>query len=196
MDTANPKDACGVLKVSLSYVPAPVIAELALGMQEGGLKYGRHNYRVVPVRASIYYDATMRHMMDWWEGTDIDAESGAKLHHVTKAIASLVVLRDAMMQGTLIDDRPPRSPEGWLQQMNVESGALSSRYPQPAKPVTHVDASWAKAANEPTRSVEDAARQVTDDEPDVPGRITTLELTGQLPPVMVDRRNPYGWGRD
>jgi hypothetical protein len=31
------------------------------------------------------------------------------MSHVTKAIASLVVLRDAMMQDKLVDDRPPRS---------------------------------------------------------------------------------------
>ena len=88
----KPKDNVGVKKVSLSYVPASVMLETALGMQEGGFKYGRHNYRVIGVRASVYYDATMRHLMDWWEGEDLDPDSG--LSHVTKAICSLVVLRD------------------------------------------------------------------------------------------------------
>lgn len=103
----NPKDAIGVRKVNLSCVPAGVMMETAVALMEGAAKYGRHNYRGVGVRASVYYDAAAGHLMDWWEGDDIDQESG--LSHVTKAIASLVVLRDAMLQGKLTDDRPPRS---------------------------------------------------------------------------------------
>lgn len=103
----NPKDAIGIRKVPMSCVPAGVMMEVALALGEGAAKYGRHNYRGVGVRASVYYDAGVGHLMDWWEGDDIDAESG--LSHVTKAIASLVVLRDAMLQGKLTDDRPPRS---------------------------------------------------------------------------------------
>lgn len=103
----NPKDAIGIRKVNLSCLPAGVMMETAVALMEGAAKYGRHNYRGVGVRASVYYDAAAGHLMDWWEGDDIDQESG--LSHVTKAIASLVVLRDAMLQGKLTDDRPPRS---------------------------------------------------------------------------------------
>lgn len=103
----NPKDAIGAMKAKLSVVPTPVLYDLGLAMLEGAVKYGRHNYRVGGVRASVYYDAAMGHLMDWWDGQDIDQDSG--LSHVTKAIASLVVLRDAMFQGKLIDDRPPRA---------------------------------------------------------------------------------------
>lgn len=103
----NPKDVIGVRKTPMSCVPAGVLLDVALAMQEGAAKYGRHNYRAAGVRSSVYYDAAMGHLMDWWEGDDVDADSG--LSHVTKAIASLVVLRDAMMQGKLTDDRPPRS---------------------------------------------------------------------------------------
>jgi Domain of unknown function (DUF5664) len=103
----NPKDAIGALKAKLSVIPAGVLFDVGLGLLEGACKYGRHNYRGVGVRASVYYDASMGHLMDWWEGEDTDPDSG--LSHVTKAIASLVVLRDAMMQDKLTDDRPPRS---------------------------------------------------------------------------------------
>lgn len=104
---SNPKDVVGVRKAPLSVVPMPVIVEVGVGMLEGASKYGRHNYREMGVRASVYFDATMRHMIAWWEGEDIDADSG--LSHVTKAICSLVVLRDAMMQNKFADDRAPRS---------------------------------------------------------------------------------------
>lgn len=82
-----------------------VMAEVGVAMLEGARKYGRHNYRVAGVRASVYVDAAFGHIAQWWEGEDIDSDSG--LSHVTKAIASLVVIRDAMIQGKLNDDRPP-----------------------------------------------------------------------------------------
>jgi len=103
----NPKDMVGVRKAPMSTVPASVLAEIGVAMLEGASKYGRHNYRAVGVRGSVYYDGTMRHLMAWWEGEDLDPDSG--MSHITKAITSLVVLRDAMMQGKFTDDRPPRS---------------------------------------------------------------------------------------
>src|SRR5688572_29793649 len=109
----NPKDAVGVQKPPMSTVPSPVLMEVGLAMLEGALKYGRHNYRDAGVRSSVYYDATMRHMMRWFEGEDIDPDSG--LSHITKAIASLVVLRDAQMQGKVaFDDRPPAADPAWF----------------------------------------------------------------------------------
>lgn len=103
----NPKDAIGAMKAKFSTIPMNVMFDVGLALLEGACKYGRHNYRGVGVRASVYFDATMGHLSDWWEGEDIDPDSD--LSHVTKAIASLVVLRDAMMQDKLTDDRPPRS---------------------------------------------------------------------------------------
>ena len=136
---SNPKDAFGIKKASLSPIPAPVLFEVGLGMQEGGCKYGRHNYRAIGVRGSVYYDATLRHLMSWWEGEDIDPDSG--LSHITKAICSLVVLRDAMVQNKFTDDRPPRSVE-WLAELNKHAEALNAKYPNPVAPYTELDNSW------------------------------------------------------
>lgn len=105
----NPKDAIGVRKAPMSTVSAAVLAELGVAMLEGAVKYGKFNARVLGVRSSVYYDATMRHLLAWFEGEDIDPDSG--LSHVTKAIASLVVLRDAMIHKNVTDDRPPSTPE-------------------------------------------------------------------------------------
>jgi hypothetical protein len=102
----NPKDAVGIKKWRyFTTVPMTVVAEIGVAMLEGARKYGRHNYRVAGVRASVYVDAAMGHIGQWWEGEDVDKDS--KLSHITKAISSLVVLRDAMIQGMLTDDRPP-----------------------------------------------------------------------------------------
>jgi hypothetical protein len=125
----NPKDSCGIMKVPASTVPRPVIHEVGLAMLEGARKYARHNYRVTGVRASVYYDAAHRHLDDWWEGVDIDPDSG--LSHVTKAIASLVVLRDAMMNDKFIDDRPPPCKPGWLARLNALAAEIIKRHPDP-----------------------------------------------------------------
>ena len=87
-------------------LPWQVVLEMALGMMEGGRKYGRHNYRAVGVRASVYYDATMRHLADWFAGKPIDHESG--LSHLSKALSSSQVLLDSMVKGNWVDDRPIR----------------------------------------------------------------------------------------
>lgn len=109
----NPKDAIGSLKPALSTVPCPVLYELGAAMTEG-CKYGRHNYRVIGVRASVYYDAAQRHIMAWWEGQDLDPESG--LPHLAKAMACLCILRDADIRDKLNDDRPPATDPKWIEQ--------------------------------------------------------------------------------
>lgn len=125
----NPKDACGIKKVPFSTISMPVMAEIGIAMLEGALKYGRHNYRVIGVRASVYFDALMRHMGAWWEGEDTDPDSG--LSHVTKAIATLVVLRDAMIRNKLCDDRPPKCYPGWINALNTRAADLVEKFPNP-----------------------------------------------------------------
>ena len=98
---SNPKDAVGIKKAPFSTVPSPVVAEVGLAMLEGALKYGRHNYRAIGVRSSVYFDAALRHLTAWWEGQDVDPDSG--LSHITKALACLFVLRDANLIGKLVD---------------------------------------------------------------------------------------------
>jgi hypothetical protein len=125
----NPKDVVGINKVPMSTVSAPVMMEVGLGMLEGAAKYGRHNYRAVGVRASVYYDATLRHLMGWWEGEDVDPDSDAGLSHVSKAIASLVVLRDAMIQEKLTDDRPPKTKDrDWIKKLNEKAAKIIEQH--------------------------------------------------------------------
>jgi len=123
----NPKDAVGIKKVPFSATPSEVIAEIGLAMMEGARKYGRHNYRVTGVRASVYYDALQRHICSWWEGQDIDPDSG--LNHVTKALSTLVVLRDAMINEMLTDDRPPSLNGDWVIEFNKKAAEIIEKYP-------------------------------------------------------------------
>lgn len=130
LKATNPKDCVGTKKVPFSPIPANVTAEVGLAMLEGARKYGRHNYRVSGVSASVYYDAAMRHLAQWWEGEDIDKDSG--LPHVVKAIACLYVLRDAASRGMLTDDRPPVS-KSWMAKLNNGAEAIVDKYPDAPK---------------------------------------------------------------
>lgn len=123
---SNPKDSVGTRKVPLSTLPARVLWRVGLAMMEGALKYGRHNYREVGVRASVYFDSVVsRHLFGWWEGQDNDPDSG--LNHIDKAIAGLMVLRDSMLQGNWVDDRPPACADD-MAELNAHAGALIDRY--------------------------------------------------------------------
>ena len=142
----NPKDAIGIKKPPLSTVPLPVLFEVGAAMLEGACKYRRHNYRVAGVRGSVYFDAAWRHLAAWWEGEDIDLDSG--LHHVSKAIATLVVLRDAMMNDKFVDDRPPSSEAGWMAKIQERIDDVLARYPDPKPP-------YVKAGEEAPETIEE-----------------------------------------
>lgn len=133
---SNPKDAVGVRRWRIfSTIPMTVVAEVGVAMLEGARKYGRHNYRVAGVRSSVYVDAAMGHIMQWWEGEDIDQDS--ELSHITKAIASLVVLRDAMIQNMLTDDRPPKADlDETRERLQGVVDRLFERTPEPEESFT------------------------------------------------------------
>jgi hypothetical protein len=126
----NPKDGIGSLKPSYSCVPVPVLYELGAALTEGARKYGGYNWRVAGVRTSVYIDAARRHLDAFWEGEDIDPDSG--IHHVTKAIAGLAVLRDAQINGMeQNDDRPPCFRSAWMAQAQDHANAICARHPVP-----------------------------------------------------------------
>lgn len=128
---SNPKDLIGVEKTPFSTISMPVFAEVGVAMLEGALKYGRHNYREIGVRTSVYIDATMRHVTAYWEGESIDPDSGVS--HLTKAISSLMVLRDAEIRDKVYDDRPTGTT-GFFQALNLKVKELLKQYPEPKPP--------------------------------------------------------------
>lgn len=130
----NPKDLMGIKKAPLSTLSGPVLFELGNGMLEGAMKYGRHNYRSMGVSASVYFDAAQRHLWAWWEGEDIDPDSG--LSHVAKAMTSLLVLRDSMIKGNWKDDRPLHTDQEWMKINTAHAASLVDKYPNPVQPYT------------------------------------------------------------
>lgn len=121
----DPKQGAGMKKIPFHALPFAVIAELAVAHGEGALKYGRHNWRESEVVVSTYYAAALRHIFSFIEGEDIDPESG--LSHVTKAIASLCVLRDAQISGRAEDDRPAPIPEDFMAGLNTATCEMNAR---------------------------------------------------------------------
>lgn len=99
----NPKDVIGSSKVPIHLFPKTAIVAGAMAMLHGAMNYGRSNWRVAGVRASIYEDAKSRHMDKWFEGEDIDPDSG--LPHLYHALACIALLIDAIEAGKLNDDR-------------------------------------------------------------------------------------------
>lgn len=105
---SNPKDVLGTNRAPFDLVSDIAIAEESLAMAEGGLKYGKFNYRAIGVRASIYLDAARRHIAKWKNGEERDQKTG--VHHLGSARACLGILLEAQGMGNLTDDRPPVMP--------------------------------------------------------------------------------------
>jgi hypothetical protein len=99
----NPKDLIGSNKIPLHLFPETAIVYGAMAFLDGALKYGRANWRAAGVRASIYYDAAKRHLGKWFEGENIDEDSG--LPHLAHALACVAILIDAIEADKLKDDR-------------------------------------------------------------------------------------------
>lgn len=134
---SNPKDLLGCKKPSLSVIPWAPVYEAAGGMLEGACKYARHNYRAVGIRGSVYFDAALRHLVQWWEGEDIDPDSG--VNHIGKALSCLLVMRDGMMQGKFIDDRPPKQYEGWMADAQKQVDDVLERYPEDVRKAPYTE---------------------------------------------------------
>lgn len=130
----NPKDYMAANKPSLTSVPMNVLMEVSVALMEGSRKYGRHNYRESGAKASVYLDGAFRHLSSWWEGQDIDPDSG--VNHITKAIASLIVVRDCMLRGNMEDDRPPKSE---LIDYSDTIKEIKARYPNGKDPYTQTN---------------------------------------------------------
>ena len=112
----NPKDIIGSTKLHLSLVPDTLLIEAAAAFTEGATKYGRFNWRIAGVRASIYIDALERHMAKYKNGEDYDPAT--RIKHLGSVLACAGILLDARLCGKLTDDRAPRAPIGKLIEEN------------------------------------------------------------------------------
>jgi hypothetical protein len=111
LKASNPKDIIGSDKIPYHLWPEVASILGALGLLDGALKYGRTNWREAGVKCSIYYDALRRHANAWFEGEDIDPDSG--LPHFAHMLACIAILVDADANGKLVDDRQYNPMNGY-----------------------------------------------------------------------------------
>jgi hypothetical protein len=109
----NPKTAAGASKVPLHLVPPSAKHFLAQAMLAGARKYGPYNWRDASISVSVYRAAAERHWDAFWDGQDLDPETGN--HHVAHAMACCGIMLDAWSIGRLIDDRPSAGAAARLQ---------------------------------------------------------------------------------
>lgn len=99
----NPKTRMGAAKPSLDKIPTPPLFQVGAVMETGAAKYGPYNWRQTNVPYSTYYNGALRHLMAAWDGQDLDPETG--IEHLAHAAAGLLIILDAKLHGTLVDDR-------------------------------------------------------------------------------------------
>jgi len=115
-ETAAPKPASGEVRITdpktggqkgqkpaqLSYLPFDSLAEVSKVYQYGASKYARDNWKK-GYKWSLNFDAMMRHMFAFWEGEDLDPESGCA--HVGHAAWHALTLLWFMQHYKEGDDR-------------------------------------------------------------------------------------------
>ena len=91
-------------KVRLDLLPPEALWGTAEVLTFGAQKYAAHNWRK-GLDYSRVYGAMLRHITKWWEGEDLDPESGiSHLHHAGCCIAFLQTFVET--NRTELDDRP------------------------------------------------------------------------------------------
>jgi hypothetical protein len=76
-------------------------------LKYGSTKYAPRNWEQ-GIRFSRLFASALRHMLQWWDGEDIDSESG--LHHLKHAATNLLMIVEFIERNkTEFDDRPKHS---------------------------------------------------------------------------------------
>jgi hypothetical protein len=103
----NPKEIAGSYKPDLTLLPITALVKVAVCMQDGANKYGPQNWRnkEAPIQCRTYCRAAIGHIFSYLEGEDVDPESSTGAYHIDAAICSLLVLRDAQLNGSAVDNR-------------------------------------------------------------------------------------------
>lgn len=89
-------------KPDLSLVPRSTLNAIAEALMYGEAKYQRYNY-LRGFDSHRLIAATLRHLVAWQDGEDLDTESN--LSHLSHALASLSMLVHCKEYGSLTDTR-------------------------------------------------------------------------------------------
>lgn len=104
----DPKHSAAKSKPQLQLIPPVASMQCAKALEHGAEKYGAFNWRKSDgIEIMTYLGAILRHTNAVLDGEDIDPESGAL--HLGHIMAGCCVLIDAMNEGKIIDNRPPKT---------------------------------------------------------------------------------------
>jgi hypothetical protein len=111
-DKENPKyvQAQKDGKDPMEFILLGILAGESRVLAHGAGKYGRRNWRKDPIKLSTYQGAILRHLTAFFEGEDMDPDSGES--HLQHIRACCAVMLDAMEHGTAIDDRDLAESKG------------------------------------------------------------------------------------
>ena len=92
-------------KLDWSMIPFPTLQEVVKVFHYGANKYAKDNWKS-GTSHSRAFASMLRHLLAWYDGEDIDPESG--LYHLAHLGAQTLMLADNIKRGTAIDDRDLR----------------------------------------------------------------------------------------
>ncbi len=90
-------------KRRMDLIPVSTLNALSSVLQFGAQKYGDNNWRQ-GLAWSRVYAALQRHLVDFWDGQDLDLESG--LPHLHHAACNIAFLIEYFEKNKDLDDRP------------------------------------------------------------------------------------------
>lgn len=90
-------------KLRMDLVPPSAIEGIARALTHGAEKYEPRNWEK-GIDYGRLYGAAMRHLLDWWNGSDEDDDSG--LHPLDHAICDIAMLIEMRNIHPELDDRP------------------------------------------------------------------------------------------
>lgn len=173
----NPKTVFGSVKPGIKHVPTTALLEVGRVMDHGAKKYGPYNWRDKTVSSSVYYDAAVRHLMQWWDGEDMDSESGCL--HLAHAMACIGIVIDGSHVRKLNDDRPTSGDlKRMIEDMTKRVQAERTAYQKTADALTE------RAATAPAMPARD-----------VPGRVDPAPAPDTLLATLQAPLSPFSVGR-
>lgn len=92
-------------KAPLHLIPPEILIEVAEIFGFGAAKYGENNWRDDggSTTFSRTYSSIQRHLNEFWQGEDLDPESGKS--HLVHALTQLMILRMHQIEHPDMDDR-------------------------------------------------------------------------------------------
>lgn len=92
-------------KPTYHLLPIDLLSDVNKVLEFGARKYGVNNWR--KTNGYLYsrcYNALLRHMFAWWNGEDLDKETG--ISHLAHAMCNLIFLTYHHKYNKTADDRP------------------------------------------------------------------------------------------